>query len=108
MAIEHVVIVGGGVMGNGIAQVVAQAGLRVTLVDISDEALEGARGRIGKSLDRLVARERLSAGEAAAVMSRIATTTDLKAAAARSRRWSRTSRSRRTCCAGWTRPAATT
>jgi 3-hydroxybutyryl-CoA dehydrogenase len=82
MAIEHVVIVGGGVMGNGIAQVVAQAGLRVTLVDISDEALEGARGRIGKSLDRLVARERLSAGEAAAVMSRIATTTDLEAAAA--------------------------
>jgi 3-hydroxybutyryl-CoA dehydrogenase len=82
MAIENVVLVGGGVMGNGIAQVVAEAGLNVTLVDISDEALEGARRRIGRSLDKRVARAALSADEAEAVRGRIAMTTDLDGAAA--------------------------
>jgi 3-hydroxybutyryl-CoA dehydrogenase len=82
VAIEHVVLVGGGVMGNGIAQVVAQAGLRVTVVDISQEALDGTRRRIDRSLERLVGRGALSAGEAEAVVGRIAMTTDLEAAAA--------------------------
>jgi 3-hydroxybutyryl-CoA dehydrogenase len=82
MAIEHVVLVGGGVMGNGIAQVLAQAGLRVTVVDISEEALDGTRRRIGRSLEKLVARGALGAGEAEAVMERIAMTTELEAAAA--------------------------
>jgi 3-hydroxybutyryl-CoA dehydrogenase len=82
MAIEHVVLVGGGVMGNGIAQVAAQAGLRVTVVDVSEEALEGTRRRIARSLERLVGRGALSAGDAGAVMGRIAMTTDLEAAAA--------------------------
>ncbi len=82
MDIEHVVLVGGGVMGNGIAQVVAQAGLSVTVVDISDAALEGTRRRIGRSLERLVAGDKLSRDEADAVIGRIATTTDLEAAAA--------------------------
>ena len=81
MAIEHVVLVGGGVMGNGIAQVVAQAGLRVTVVDISEEALDGTRRRIGRSLEKLVAREALGADEAEAVMGRIAMTTELEDAA---------------------------
>jgi 3-hydroxybutyryl-CoA dehydrogenase len=82
MAIQHVVLVGGGVMGNGIAQVVAQAGLRVTVVDISEEALDGTRRRIGRSLEKLVAREALGADEAEAVMGRIAMTTELEDAAA--------------------------
>lgn len=82
MAIEHVVLVGGGVMGNGIAQVVAQAGLRVTVVDISEEALDGARRRIGRSLEKAVARDSLAADEAEAVMGRIAMTTELEEAAA--------------------------
>src|SRR5215211_5108208 len=81
MAIEHVVLVGGGVMGNGIAPVVAQAGLRVTVVDVSDEALEGTRRRIGRSLEKLVAREALGADDAEAVMGRIAMTTELEQAA---------------------------
>src|SRR5215212_5859219 len=81
MAIDHVVLVGGGVMGNGIAQVVAQAGLRVTVVDISEEALEGTRRRVERGLDKLVAREALSQQEAGAVMGRIAMTTELEDAA---------------------------
>ena len=34
MSVERVAVVGGGVMGNGIAQVVATSGLQVTLVDV--------------------------------------------------------------------------
>ena len=47
---QRVVVVGGGIVGSGIAQVVATAGLDVTLVDICAAALERARARIEKSL----------------------------------------------------------
>jgi 3-hydroxybutyryl-CoA dehydrogenase len=82
MSIERVAVVGGGVMGNGIAQVVAQSGLQVTLVDIDEAALGRARARIEKSLARFVKSERLSAEEADAARGRISTTTDLEAAGA--------------------------
>jgi 3-hydroxybutyryl-CoA dehydrogenase len=81
VAIEKVVVVGGGTMGNGIAQVVAGAGLEVTIVDVDEGALERARKRIDRSLERFVKSERVSAKEADATRARIATTTDLDAAA---------------------------
>jgi 3-hydroxybutyryl-CoA dehydrogenase len=80
--IERVAVVGGGVMGNGIAQVVAQSGLRVTVVDIEEAALERALARIEKSLARFVTSERLTAEDADAARGRISTTTDLDAAGA--------------------------
>ncbi len=80
--VQRVVVVGGGIMGNGIAQVVATAGLDVTLVDIDAGALEKAKGRIGKSLARVVKRERITQEEADAVLERISTSTDLAASAA--------------------------
>jgi 3-hydroxybutyryl-CoA dehydrogenase len=65
MAIEHVVVVGGGgVMGSGIAQVVAGAGFRVTIVEADDAAVERGLGRIERGLARRgeeSARERISA-----------------------------------------------
>jgi 3-hydroxybutyryl-CoA dehydrogenase len=79
-AIGHVAVVGGGVMGNGIAQVIAQAGLRVTVVDISEEALERSLARIGRSLDRFVSSGRLDETAARAAQDRIDTTTDLEVA----------------------------
>ncbi len=82
MAIEKVVVVGGGTMGNGIAQVVAASGLEVTIVDVDDAALERARKRIDRSLERFVKSERLSAEDADGVRARISTSTDLDAAAA--------------------------
>jgi 3-hydroxybutyryl-CoA dehydrogenase len=82
MAIANVVVVGGGIMGNGIAQVVAQAGLEVTLVDISEAALEKARARIERSLGRSVKAERLTQADADATLARLGTSTDLAAAAA--------------------------
>jgi 3-hydroxybutyryl-CoA dehydrogenase len=82
-AVEHVVVVGGGIMGNGIAQVVATAGLAVTLVDVSDEALERANARIAKSVGRFVKAGKLTQADADATLARITTTTDLAGAAAR-------------------------
>jgi 3-hydroxybutyryl-CoA dehydrogenase len=80
--VDHVVVVGGGIMGNGIAQVVATAGLTVTVVDVSDEALERAEARIAKSVGRFVKAGKLTQEDAAAALARIATTTDLAGAAA--------------------------
>jgi 3-hydroxybutyryl-CoA dehydrogenase len=80
--VEKVVVVGGGIMGSGIAQVVAAAGLQVTVGDVAEAALERTTARIGKSLDRFVRSERLTRADADAVIGRIATTTELGPAAA--------------------------
>uniref|UniRef100_A0A2R5L8S1 Hydroxyacyl-coenzyme A dehydrogenase, mitochondrial n=1 Tax=Ornithodoros turicata TaxID=34597 RepID=A0A2R5L8S1_9ACAR len=52
-AIKHVVVVGGGSMGAGIAQVAAQTGHKVTLVDLNSEVLEKSKDRIKESLKRV-------------------------------------------------------
>jgi 3-hydroxybutyryl-CoA dehydrogenase len=80
--ISKVVVVGGGVMGNGITQVVAQAGLEVTIVDVDEAALERARTRIDRSLARFVKSGSLSEQDAEATRGRISTSVDLEAAAA--------------------------
>lgn len=80
--IHRVVVVGGGIMGNGIAQVVATAGMEVTLVDVSAEALTTAQSRIGRSLERLVTSGKLTQEDADATRGRISTSTDLGASAA--------------------------
>ncbi|XP_064625701.1 hydroxyacyl-coenzyme A dehydrogenase, mitochondrial-like [Lineus longissimus] len=53
-AIRNVTVIGGGLMGSGIAQVAAQTGHQVTLVDISDEVLQKSKSNITKSLQRVV------------------------------------------------------
>jgi 3-hydroxybutyryl-CoA dehydrogenase len=78
--IKQVVVVGGGVMGNGIAQVVATAGFEVTVVDVSAEALERTRTRIERSLDRLLKKQRITDDEAEAIRGRIGGSTDLEEA----------------------------
>jgi 3-hydroxybutyryl-CoA dehydrogenase len=74
--IEQVGIIGAGTMGNGIAQVCAAAGLGVTMVDISDAAVARGLATVGGSLDRLVKKEKLTAAEKEATLSRIMATTD--------------------------------
>ena len=76
MAVEHVVVAGGGgVMGSGIAQVVATAGLRVTIVEVDDAATERGLQRIGRGLEK--------AGlEADEVLGRILSSTSLEEAGA--------------------------
>ena len=74
--IERVGVVGAGTMGSGIAQVIAQAGIPVTLVDRSEEDLERGRRAIHKSLDRLVKKGTLEISEADAIAASIALSTD--------------------------------
>lgn len=71
-------------MGNGIAHVFAQSGYNVTLVDISPQALEKALQTIGRNMDRMVAKEKITAADKDAALSRLHTSTDLDAAAAAS------------------------
>ena len=54
-------VIGAGTMGNGIAQVCAQAGLQVRMVDIADAAVQRGLSTVSKSLDRLVAKDKISA-----------------------------------------------
>lgn len=71
MEVVSICIVGAGVMGTGIAQVAAQAGIPVVLVDVGEEALERSRRRLARSLQESVDRGKLSAEEAAAAASRV-------------------------------------
>ena len=73
MEIRRIGVVGAGTMGNGIAQVAAQSGFDVTLVDVVPAALERGLATIGKSLERLVAKGKLTADESAAARGRLAT-----------------------------------
>jgi len=52
-AIKHVTVIGGGLMGSGIAQVAAQSGHQVTLVEINEGALKTAKSSIETSLKRV-------------------------------------------------------
>ena len=63
-------VVGGGLMGSGIAEVCARAGVDVTVVEADDGAAERARARIEKSLDRGVRSGKLSADDREAAAER--------------------------------------
>jgi len=77
MNIETVGVVGAGQMGNGIAHVLALAGYRVKLTDISREALDAAIGRIRRNMDRQVARGRITEADRDVALERVATTMTL-------------------------------
>ena len=79
-----VAVIGAGVMGAGIAQVAAQAGHPVQLMDLREGAAVAAIAQIGKALDGLVTKGRMEAAEREAVMGRLspaAATAELKEAA---------------------------
>jgi 3-hydroxybutyryl-CoA dehydrogenase len=80
-AIERVGVVGGGIMGTGIAEVCARAGLPVTLVEVDAERAEAARGRIEKSMGKAVKREAMAAGEAEEAMARLSCADSIEALA---------------------------
>jgi 3-hydroxybutyryl-CoA dehydrogenase len=75
------VVIGAGLMGAGIAQVAAVAGHEVVLRDVTTDALERGLAGVKKSLDRFVAKDRITPGDADAAVARISATTDLDAAA---------------------------
>ncbi|WP_342653234.1 3-hydroxybutyryl-CoA dehydrogenase [Pseudomonas sp. F3-2] len=76
MSLQHIAVIGAGTMGNGIAQVCAVAGFDVTLVDISDTALERGVATVRKNLERQVNKQTIDNDSAKAALQRIQTTTD--------------------------------
>jgi len=71
--IQVVGVVGAGAMGNGIAQVFAQAGFTVRLVDVNEPALARAQRSIEVSLAKFVDKGRLSASDRSATLGRLTT-----------------------------------
>jgi 3-hydroxybutyryl-CoA dehydrogenase len=76
MNLQNIGVIGAGTMGNGIAQVCALAGFSVTLIDISESALQKALATVGKNLDRQVAKETLTPEQKLAALDKIRTSTD--------------------------------
>lgn len=81
MEVKKVCVLGAGIMGSGIAQVLAQAGYEVALRDIEQRFVDKGLSGIQGNLDRAVAKGKMDAAEARAVMSRIRGTTDMTEAA---------------------------
>ncbi len=75
--IKNIGVIGAGTMGHGIAQVAAQSGYRVCLVDINAEALERGLAAVGKSLDKLVGKGKLDAEARQATLGRLTSSSDL-------------------------------
>ncbi|MCU1385535.1 MAG: mmgB [Acidobacteria bacterium] len=73
--IKTIGVIGAGTMGNGIAQVCAQSGFAVTLVDVAPAMLDRAKGTIEKSLSKFVEKGKLSAADRDAALGRLATAT---------------------------------
>jgi 3-hydroxybutyryl-CoA dehydrogenase len=76
-SIQRVGVVGGGLMGSGIAEVCARAGLDVVVREVDAEAAEGALGRLTTSLDRGVRSGKLSEDARDAALASVRVTTDL-------------------------------
>lgn len=76
MNLQNIGVIGAGTMGNGIAQVCAMAGFNVTLLDISESALQKAVATVGKNLDRQIAKQTLTPEQKQATLDKIRTSTD--------------------------------
>jgi 3-hydroxybutyryl-CoA dehydrogenase len=81
MEIRNVCVLGAGLMGSGIAQVCAQAGLQVAMRDIEQRFIDGGMNTIRKNLTRDVQKGKKSQAEMDAILGRIRPTLDLREAA---------------------------
>ena len=79
MTIERVGVVGCGLMGAGIAETAARAGLPATVVDVDETALNSGQGRLATSIARAVRSHKISREDADAAVGRTTFTTDLDA-----------------------------
>jgi 3-hydroxybutyryl-CoA dehydrogenase len=75
---KKIAVIGAGTMGNGIAHVFAQFGYTVTLIDVSQAALDKALLTITKNLDRQVAKEAISTSEKTSILSNISLETQME------------------------------
>lgn len=75
---KNIAVIGSGTMGNGIAHVFAQHGFKVSLIDVSPEALKKAMSTIEKNLDRQVLKDVISESVKKSSLANITTYTNLK------------------------------
>ncbi|WP_299627323.1 3-hydroxybutyryl-CoA dehydrogenase [uncultured Tenacibaculum sp.] len=75
---KNIAVIGAGTMGNGIAHTFAQFGYNVQLIDISQAALDKGLATISKNLDRMVAKEKISAQDKEDTLNNITTFTSIK------------------------------
>lgn len=80
--VRKVGIVGAGVMGAGIAQAFATAGIETVMTDVVEAALQRGLNGIAASLDRMIKKEKLAPDGKAPILARIATSSDMRAVAA--------------------------
>jgi 3-hydroxybutyryl-CoA dehydrogenase len=78
---DHIAVVGAGQMGNGIAHVFAQHGFPVTMIDVSQEALDRGRSTIAKNIERQVKKGTIPAAQQVEILSRVDLSMELEAAA---------------------------
>jgi len=81
MEIKRICVLGAGLMGNGIAQVCAQAGYIVTLRDIEQKFIDGGMNTIKKNLSRDAEKGKITKDQMDAILGRIKPTLDVKEAA---------------------------
>ena len=74
---KNIAVIGSGTMGNGICHVFAQNGYKVAMIDISQDALNRAIKTIGKNLDRMVKKERISEDDKNSTLANIKQYTEL-------------------------------
>lgn len=76
--IETIGIIGGGIMGSGIAQAASQAGLDVIIVEKDDESVGRSQNKLSESMDREIQRWGMTASEKKAILQRIKWTTEIE------------------------------
>lgn len=82
MGIKNVFVLGAGYMGNGIAQVAAMAGYKVTMCDVSDERLQAGMDQIRWSLGKLLSKGKLEQEGHDSTLKNLAATDDIEEARA--------------------------
>ena len=74
---KNIVVIGAGTMGNGIAHTFAQTGFHVSLVDVSQGALDKGLATITKNLDRIISKGNMTEDQKTTTLNNISTYTNL-------------------------------
>ncbi|MCC6962370.1 MAG: NAD(P)-binding domain-containing protein, partial [candidate division Zixibacteria bacterium] len=77
MALDKIVVVGAGTMGQGIARTIAETGTEVILNDISEEVLKHSVESLSDSLNREIEKWGITKSEKKAILSRVKASTDI-------------------------------
>ena len=73
-----IAVIGAGTMGQGIAQLAAESGFNVQMIDVSATALERGLASINKTVERALSREKVPQAHASETLSRLSTANDFK------------------------------